>query len=113
MKLTVSDGINVMDLTLPESLDSDEFDVLNESMLKTVQGKPSDSWVLDLSGVNYMGSSVLGLMINVRQHIKAGGGQLALCGMSPQLTRIFHTCCLEKLFIIMRTRHDALRALKR
>jgi anti-anti-sigma factor len=113
VKLTVSESANLMELTLPESLDSEEFDALNESMLKTVQAKPSDNWVLDLSAVNYMGSSVLGLMINVRQHIKSGGGRLALCGMSPQLTRIFHTCCLEKLFIIMRTRGDALRAFGR
>jgi hypothetical protein len=31
--------------------------------------------------------------------------------MSPQLTQIFHTCCLEKLFTITRTRDDAIRTL--
>jgi anti-anti-sigma factor len=112
VQLSVIDSVNVLGLTLPGSLDSEEFDVLNESMLKSVSGKASDRWVLDLSGVNYMGSSVLGLMINVRQQIKSGGGQLALCGLSTPLMRIFHTCCLERLFIIMRSRQDALRALK-
>jgi stage II sporulation protein AA (anti-sigma F factor antagonist) len=110
-QLTVSNSVNVMDLALPESLDSEEFDALNESMLKTVEEKAGDRWVLDLSSVNYMGSSVLGLMINFRQHIKTAGGQLALCGLSPKLMRIFHTCCLEKLFVITRNRSDALTAL--
>jgi anti-anti-sigma factor len=96
---------------LPESLDSEEFDALNESMLRTVEEKAADRWVLDLSSVNYMGSSVLGLMINFRQHIKSGGGRLALCGLSPRLMQIFHTCCLERLFTITKTRHDAVRLL--
>jgi anti-anti-sigma factor len=111
VKLTLIEKVNVIDLTLPQSLDSEEFDELNESMLKTVEDKSADLWVLDLSEVDYMGSSVLGLMINVRQHIKSGGGRLALCGMSPSLMQIFHTCCLERLFTIAKTRQDAIKAL--
>ena len=99
----------MIDLSLPESLDSEEFDRLNEELLSTVDGKSSGKWVLDLSAVDYMGSSVLGLMINVRQRIKAAGGRLALCALSPQLTQIFHTCCLEKLFTITKTRAEAIR----
>jgi len=111
VQVTATQSVNVIDLALPESLDSEEFDRLNESMLKSIDGKVSDRWVLDLSGVDYMGSSVLGLMINVRQHIKAGGGKLALAGLSPQLTQIFRTCCLEKLFMITKTRAEAIRML--
>ena len=111
VQVTTTQSVNVIDLALPESLDSEEFDRLNESMLKTLDGKVGDRWVLDLSGVDYMGSSVLGLMINVRQHIKSGGGKLALAGMSPQLMQIFRTCCLEKLFTITKTRADAIRVL--
>jgi anti-anti-sigma factor len=111
VKVTNTQSASVIDLALPESLDSEEFDRLNESMLSAVDGKSSGKWVLDLSAVDYMGSSVLGLMINVRQHIKTAGGRLALCGLSPRLTQIFHTCCLEKLFTIAKTRDEALRAL--
>lgn len=111
VQVTSTQSVHVIGLALPESLDSEEFDRLNESMLKTVDGKIGEGWVLDLSGVDYMGSSVLGLMINVRQRIKSGGGKLALCGMSPRLMQIFHTCCLEKLFTIAKTRADAVRTL--
>jgi len=109
VRMTTERAANVIDLTLPESLDSDEFDRLNQSMLEAVRGG-SGGWVLDLSAVDYMGSSVLGLMINIRQRIKSDGGTLALCCMSPQLMQIFHACCLEKLFTITRTRPEAIRA---
>ncbi len=113
LKVIAVQSVNVIDLALPESLDSEEFDRLNDSMLKTLDGKVSGKWVLDLASVDYMGSSVLGLMINVRQHIKSGGGRLALAGLSPRLTQIFHTCCLEKLFTIAKNRDEAVKILVR
>jgi anti-anti-sigma factor len=108
--LSQVDSVQVMDLRLPEQLDSDEFDQLNESFMRVLDGRIDGKWVLDLSAVNYMGSSVLGLMINIRQHIKSGGGKLALAGLTPRMAAIFHTCCLEKLFTIAKTREDAVRA---
>ena len=111
VRVTTVKQIDIIDLWLPEQLDSDEFDRLNEAMMKTLDGKISGKWLLDLSAVDYMGSSVLGLMINVRQHVKSGGGKLALAGLTPRMSQIFRTCCLERLFVIARTRDEGIKAL--
>lgn len=100
----------VVALTLPQSIDSKEFDRLNEEMLGIFAAQPQARWVLDLSGLGYMGSSALGLMVNIRQRIKQSGGQLVLCGLSSRLLQIFRTCCMERLFSITKTKQDALRA---
>ena len=100
----------VVDLSLPISLDSGEFDRINESLLERINREPSAWWVLDLSRLTYMGSAALGLMVNLRQQVKQGGGKLVLCGMSPRLQQIFRTCCMERLFTIKATRLDALKA---
>jgi anti-anti-sigma factor len=105
-------SVNVVMLVLPEMMDSQEFDRLNEEMLTAVSILPEGRWVLDLANLNYMGSSSLGLMVNVRQRIKAVGGQLILCNISPPLMKIIRTCCLERLFAISRTREDALHRLR-
>lgn len=107
---TRAGAVNVVDLTLPHALDIHEFDRLNESLLALVRGEPEGAWVLDLSRLSYMGSAALGLMVNVRQQIKQSGGRLVLCGLSPQLLHIFKTCCMERLFKIVKTRQDALAA---
>lgn len=104
------DAVRVVELTLPVTLDSGEFDRINESLLEVVNKESHAWWVLDLSRLSYMGSSALGLMVNVRQQIKKGGGKLILCGMSPRLQQIFRTCCMERLFVIKASRADALRA---
>jgi anti-anti-sigma factor len=99
---------NVVELRLPESLDSMEFDNLNESMLKLLEGRTKQKWIVDLSAVAYMGSAMLGLLVNVRQQIKAGGGKLLLCGLSSAMMNIFKTCCMERLFTIVKDRRTAL-----
>jgi anti-anti-sigma factor len=102
-------SVSVIELELPELVDSQEFDRLNESILGALHGHASGRWVVDLSHVSYMGSAMLGLMVNLRQQIKAGGGRLVLCAMPPSLMQIFRTCCMERLFTIAKSRVDALR----
>jgi len=105
-------SVNVATLQLPEMMDSQEFDRLNEDMLTAVSVEAEGRWVLDLSNLIYMGSSSLGLMVNVRQRIKQVGGELVLCHISPPLMKILRTCCLERLFLIARTREDAVDRLR-
>ena len=104
-------AVNLVMLRLPEMMDSHEFDRLNDEMLAAIGGAPQSLWVFDLSNLNYMGSSSLGLMVNIRQRVKQVGGQLVLCSISPPLMKIFRTCCLERLFTITRTRDEALHRL--
>jgi len=112
-QLTEEGPIKVLALLLPMTIDSSEFDRLNESVLDALGREPGAGWVLDLTGVTYMGSAVLGLMVNIRQVVLKGQGKLVLCGMSERLMRIFETCCMERLFKIVPARADALRAVSR
>ncbi|HWB53970.1 MAG TPA: STAS domain-containing protein [Tepidisphaeraceae bacterium] len=105
--------VRVVELFLRESLDEMEFDQLNEAMLSSVDTQANGSWVLDLTGSSYMGSAVLGLLVNVRQRIKQGHGGLVLCGLSSRLEEIFQACCMERLFLIVKSREDAVEMIKR
>jgi anti-anti-sigma factor len=106
-------AVNVVSLMLPEMMDSQEIDRINDEMLSAISGSPRGSWIFDLANLSYMGSSALGLMVNLRQRVRELGGELILCNLSPQLLRILRTCCLERLFTTARTREDALRELSR
>jgi anti-anti-sigma factor len=101
------DAVNIIEFHLPLTLDASEFDLLNESVLSVVDGQTGSAWVIDMSNTAYLGSSVLGLMVNIRQRVKQANGRLVLCGLSPRLFQIFRTSCLERLFDITRTREDA------
>ena len=113
IQVKTEQAVNVVEMTLPEYLDSSEFDKLNEALLGLFDGKrPTKGWVVDLTAVDYMGSAMLGMMVNFRQRVQSAKGRLVLCGVSPRLLEIIRTCCMDRLFPIARTREDALKMAK-
>ena len=111
VRTSAAGAVRVVELVLPTAIDSDEFDALNAALLGQMAG--ADRWVLDLSAVTYMGSSMLGLVVNIRQRVKAAGGRLVLCGLPPWLAQTMRTCSLEKLFVTTVTRSEAVAVAER
>ena len=112
LKVSNQQSVNVVELFLPDDLDSAEFDRLNTDLYAIFSEQPEARWILDLAQVQYMGSAALGLMVNIRQRVKTMEGRLALCHLSTRLHQIFKACCLERLFTITRTREDAIKAMR-
>ena len=112
-RLLPTGSCHVVELLLPDALDPLDFDRLNDSLLTAIDANPSGTWVLDLTHTTYMGSAVLGLLVNLRQRIKASHGQLALCSLSAALLGVFHACSLQRLFTICKTRDEALQYLRK
>lgn len=112
LKVSNHQSVNVVELFLPDDLDSAEFDRLNADLYAVFSEQPQARWILDLAQVQYMGSAALGLMVNIRQRVKSMEGRLALCHLSSSLHQIFKACCLERLFTITRTREDAIKAMR-
>ena len=105
--------VHILSLILPEAIDAVEIDTLNDAVLLQLQGNAQHPWIIDLTRTRYLGSAMLGLIVNFRQRIKTAGGKLILCGMSPRLVEIFRTCSMERLFTIQRTRPEALKTFSR
>jgi len=99
--------VKVIELTVSDHVDSATFDELNTSLLGLFHPTGQTHWVIDLSKVNYFGSAMLGLMVNIRQQIKNIRGTLVLCNLSPNLLAIFRASALERLFRIARNRREA------
>jgi anti-anti-sigma factor len=106
--ITEERSTQVLQFFMPITLDAMEVDGIIESVLHQLDSRPHQKWVVDLSKVEYLGSSMLGLFVNMRERIRHAGGSLVLCGMSTQLHQIFRNCCLERLFAIAKSRGDAL-----
>ena len=104
--------VHTIELTLPLVVDPVEFDRLNDGIGRAVENGADERWVLDLSGVQYVGSALLGLLVNLRQRIKSAGGKLVLCGLSEQVTKALRTCSLHTLFSVATNRADAQKTVK-
>src|SRR4051812_22024128 len=89
-------GACVIELALPAHIEAIEFDTLNtligDHVIRTGQGK----WVVDLSGAEYIGSALLGLLVNLRSRVRSTKGRLVLCRIPPLLERVMRTGSMDK-----------------
>ena len=90
------------------AFDGVEFDNLNEALLELIEAKPAARWVIAFDQVEHTGSALLGVMVNIRQRVRATDGQLILCGLSPRLLDILRACSMERLFVSAKSRDEAL-----
>jgi anti-anti-sigma factor len=67
--------------------------------------------ILDLSGVGFIDSSALGVILNASKQIKAQNGELAVASPTARITRIFEITGLSLSFPVCGSVADALAAL--
>ena len=68
----------------------------------------ADLIVVDLSGVTFIDSMALGVLLGAVNRLRRGGGDLRLVVPSPDLRRIFEISHLDQIFTLEWTREDAL-----
>ena len=64
--------------------------------------------VIDLTPVELMTSSMIGELVKFKKRCDNDGISLALCGMSPEIKKLFKMTRLDKVFKIAKSREKAL-----
>jgi anti-sigma B factor antagonist len=95
--------------TVPvEDLDASNAAEFKRDMTPVVDA--STKLVLDLSRLRFVDSSGLGAFISCLRKLNAKGGDLKLCGMSKQVRAVFELVRMHRVFDILGTQADAVRA---
>src|SRR5207244_1008171 len=71
-----------------------------EISLASIIAKRPEHVVVDLSGVTFIDSSGLAVLINAMQDVKAYGGKLTLAGINNNVRSIFEIARLDQFFLI-------------
>ena len=66
--------------------------------------------IVDLSGVPFMDSSGLGVLVAAHRRISATGGQLALVNPAPTLQKVFQLTRTNRLFKVYNSVTEAVKA---
>jgi anti-anti-sigma factor len=110
-RIVTERDVRVIEITIPDDLESLEFDSINTALADAVTDAGAAKWVLDLTAVSYAGSALLGLLVNLRTKVRRSRGTLAICCMDAQIERVLRTGSMDRLFIITATRDEAIAAL--
>jgi anti-sigma B factor antagonist len=88
-----------------------EIDVYTSIQLKqdiaTILAEGQKYVVLNVSKVEYLDSTGLGVLIGTLKRLRETGGNLVIVGPAPRITRIFEITGLYKIFAIYATEEEA------
>ena len=82
---------------------------LESRLAEVIEERPA-AVVLDLSEVTFVDSMILGVLVQGRKRLRAGGGRLRIVAPRAEIRRIFELTHLDRLFELDSTREQALTA---
>jgi len=96
-------------IALAGEVDLNDSAELKAQFAPLLEGKPSRLYV-DMSGVSYIDSSGLAVLIEAMQRLGPHGGKLVLYGLQPTVQTVLHIARLDQVFAIYPDRAAALNA---
>ncbi|MCP4589128.1 MAG: STAS domain-containing protein [bacterium] len=109
-RLTVKNVHEVTIVTFSETsiIEAQLIENIKREMFALVEDQERSKLVLNLSKVQYLSSSALGVLIPLHEKTKERGGRLILCGVNQDIRKVFKITKLDKLFTFKKDETDAL-----
>ena len=102
----------VVTLLLRKILEQADIQALQDSIMPLIEQKPAIRLVIDFSKVEFLSSSVLGLLIKISKKIYETAGELRLCCINAKIDEIFKITRLDRVFQISPDKDSAIWSLK-
>ncbi len=111
LKLRQQDGVTLVGFGSAGILDVTTIQTLGRELYALVESAQHPRIVLDFTDVRFLSSQALGVLLMLHNKSKKAAAQVVLCGVRPELKRVFAITNLDKLFTFYETREAAVAAL--
>jgi stage II sporulation protein AA (anti-sigma F factor antagonist) len=101
----------VLCVRLSGELDHHAAEELRKKVTETLAASPIKHILLNLEKLAFMDSSGLGVILGRYKQIKATGGEMVVCAISPSVKRLFDMSGLFKIIRLEDDEHKALQTL--
>lgn len=79
-------------------IDATTAPALRGDVYAAIDAKPGDVITVDLSKVEFLDSTGLGVLVGALKHARTNGGDLAISGAAPHVWKVFQITGLDKVF---------------
>lgn len=79
-----------------------------ELALQDLRNAGEHDFLIDLTGIGYVSSAGLRVLLSLAKQLDGGNGSVRLCGLSPAVREVFDVAGFSKLFAIFPNRNAAL-----
>lgn len=83
-----------------QMLDTETINQVAGSLKDLLARAHEDAFVFDFSGVGYLSSRALGLLLGIQRDLARNGGDLKLAGLSEENREVFRVTKLDAVFDI-------------
>ena len=83
-----------------------------EAQVRAILNEKPSNMVIDFSGVDFMATHVINIVLVALKHIRIRGGEVYLAGMNHNIREVFSLMRLDLVFKIFDTEEQALAALE-
>jgi len=105
-------AVEVLTVHADDVTEADLIGRLGVDLRRAIDAGAADTFVLDLSGVRFLTSAALGMLINVHAHLADRGCRLALAGAAGNVARVLKHVRLDELLPVCATVEEAVERLK-
>jgi anti-anti-sigma factor len=110
MHLEQRNGIPTLTFSHPDLIDSDLIETIGDELMEVVDQNEGDQLLVNLSGVNFMSSLMIGKLVLLKNRCKAKGIELKFCQLSDGLHEVFQLLHLYKLIDVYPSESEAQEA---
>ncbi len=104
-KVKVEYGIDTTFVTFnaDKILEEQQINELDDSIMPVIGKNKDGKLILNFSNVQFMSSSLLGLLVKVHKRVCEMGGHLQLINVNPNIYKVFQITHLTKVFDIAKS----------
>ena len=103
-------GITIVTFEDGSILDPLQVQDISQQLHTLVEEEDRQRLILDFHKVKILSSQMLGVLISLLKRIRNDRGRVVICGMKPELHKVFKITNLDKLFNFYDTEGHALRS---
>ena len=101
--------LTMVNLEEPRWLDALQIDQLGKELYRLIDDMDRRQILVDFTKVQFLASSAVGVLVNLRNKVNERKGTLVICGMQPHLMRVFEIMNLTKVFTFCANEKEAMR----
>jgi len=111
LQITRNGDIAVVTFGMPTIDATSGIDKMTEKLRTYIGTQKPQKMLVDFTDVRFFTSQMLGVLVDVWRRLRDHGGRLLICGINPQLNRVFRITNLDRIFEFYPDKEAAVNAL--
>ena len=112
MDIRYKDDLCIVSFAEPRVIGIPGVEVAEQQLRRAIDTRGAKKMVLDLEGVDYLSSAMLGVIVRLQKRLRSSKGGLRLCNVNETLfEKIFRISALDRFLDIRPSLDDALASL--